>query len=88
LESLNNDSLPYHESNNLFFGQAWNTNVNYSQEKSFSRWGGEQLNVILSGTFEIPYANASGTVVTAENARAFGHSIAKTIKAYLMSKDS
>ena len=88
LESLNTDALPYHESNNLLFGQAWNTNANYSQGKSFSRWGGEQPGVILSGTFEIPYANASGTVVTAENARAFGHSIAKTIKAYLMSKDS
>ena len=85
LEENNTSPLPYYASSNLPFGQAWNTSTNYSAGKSFGRWAGELEGISLAASLEIPYANASGEAVTPESARAFGESLAKTIKTYLES---
>lgn len=83
LEALRTGPLPYRASDNLPFGQAWNTGRNYSGGKSFSRWAGEQPGVRLAASIEIPYANAGGQAVTPDAARAFGHDLAKAIRRYL-----
>jgi hypothetical protein len=83
LEKINRSHLPYHTSSNLPFGQSWNTASNYTAGKSFGRWAAELEGIHLSISMEIPYANAGGATVTPESARVFGHSLAKTIRAYL-----
>jgi hypothetical protein len=83
LEAVRTGPLPYRAQDNLPFGHAWNTAANYGVGRSFGRWAGELPGVRLSTAIEIPYANASGCVVTAESARAFGHDLAKALRRYL-----
>jgi hypothetical protein len=83
LEKLRQGPLPYKQSNDLPFGKEWNTAANYKQGMSVARWAGTIPGVKLSGTFEIPYANAGGKEVNADSARAFGRDLAVAVKAYL-----
>jgi hypothetical protein len=83
LERLCEGELPYSAESNLPFGTAWNTAKNYGKYKSFSRWAGEQPGVLLAATIEIPYANVGKTIVTADNARAFGRDLANAVRHYL-----
>ena len=83
LETVQSGPLAYHPSDNLPFGQAWNTNANTDGGKSFGAWASGLEGIRLSASFEIPYANASGQPVTADSARAFGSSLAKAIRGYL-----
>jgi len=83
LEEINESPLPYRATSNLPFGQGWNKPDNFTSGKSFSRWAGEIDAVRLSGTLEIPYANAGGAAVIPDSARSFGRSLAKAIRAYL-----
>jgi hypothetical protein len=83
LESVVEGELPYRAKSSLPFGTAWNTAANYGQFKSSSRWAGEQSGVQMAATIEIPYANVGTTVVTADNARAFGRDLARALRRYL-----
>jgi hypothetical protein len=83
LESVREGELPYWAKSSLPFGTGWNTAANYGKEKSSSRWAGEQSGVRLTTTIEIPYANVGTTVVTADNARTFGHDLARALRRYL-----
>jgi hypothetical protein len=83
LESVREGLLPYSAKSSLAFGSGWNTGANYGKYKSFSRWGGEQPGVCLATTIEIPYANAGTTIVTTDNARAFGRDLAIALWRYL-----
>ena len=83
LEDIQQGPLVYRASDNLPFGTAWNTGQNYATGMSCSRWATGLEGVRLVASFEIPYANASGRVVTADAARAFGHSLAGAIRSYL-----
>ncbi len=83
LESACEGSLPYSAESSLPFGAVWNTADNYAAHKSCSRWAGEQAGVRLATTIEIPYANVGATVVTADNARAFGRDMARALRQYL-----
>ncbi|MDT8301742.1 MAG: M14 family zinc carboxypeptidase [Sedimentisphaerales bacterium] len=83
LESVRQGQLPYLAKSSIPFGTAWNTAANYGQFKSSSRWAGEQSGVQMSTTIEIPYANVETTIVTADNARAFGHDLARALRCYL-----
>ena len=83
LQSVRTGPLPYRASNNLPFGQGWNTRRNYGQGKSFSRWACEQPGIWLASSIEIPYANASGKPVTQTTARAFGSDLARALRRFL-----
>jgi hypothetical protein len=85
LESLRTGPLPYRVSNNLPFGQGWNTDANLGAGKSFCRWAGELPGIRFATTLEVPYANAGGVAVTPETARAFGRDLAGAMRAYLQS---
>ena len=52
--------LVYRASDNLPFGQAWNTGGNTGSGKSFGQWAGGLEGIRLAASFEIPYANAGG----------------------------
>jgi hypothetical protein len=88
LETVQSGPLVYRASDNLPFGQAWNTNSNVGANKSCSRWASDLEGVRLVASFEIPYANAGGQPVTAESARAFGRSLARALRGYLERLDA
>ncbi len=75
--------LQYYHDNFLPYGEAWNKAKSFSKGRNFKNWGIEELGPPLSTSMEVPYANVSGTALTLENARAFGHDLAKAIQAYL-----
>lgn len=75
--------LPFRKPGYLPFGTAWNTGGNYAAGCPFGRWAGELADVRLAGSFEIPYARASGVEVNPENARAFGRDLAAALARYL-----
>ena len=83
LESVRKGDLPYSAKSSLPFGTAWNTTNNFDGLKSCSRWGAEQPGVRLATTIEIPYANVDNTVVTTNNARAFGRDLAFALRNFL-----
>jgi len=83
LETVQSGSWLYRASDNLPFGKAWNTNANTGAGKSFGEWASGLEGIRLAASVEIPYANAGGQPVTADSARAFGHSLAKAIRSYL-----
>jgi len=85
LESVCEEPLPYRAESSLPFGTAWNTAENYGEYKSCGRWGAEQLGIRLATTIEIPYANVGVAVVTSDNARTFGHDLARALWRYLES---
>jgi len=87
LEDVQRGPLVYRVSDNLPFGKAWNTGLNYAAGKSCGRWAGAIDGMRLAASFEIPYANAGGQPVTAEAARAFGRSLAQAIRQYLERAD-
>ncbi len=84
LEKLQCGSLNYKASDDLPYGEAWNTGGNYEKGWSSINWAINTLPVIKLGhTFEIPFANANGAVVTPEKVRDFGRDVAKTLRAFL-----
>jgi hypothetical protein len=85
LETMKIGPLPYSAKNNLPFGTSWNTRKNYGKLKTCSRWGAEQSGVRLVSTIEIPYANMGTSIVTVDNARAFGSDLALALRHYLES---
>ena len=83
LEGVCGGSLPYHASDNLPYGQAWNTEQNEKGGMSESRWAGELKGIRLASSIETPYANVGATTVTPDNARAFGAALVRALRRYL-----
>ncbi len=65
------------------YGTAWNTNANYEQGMSFAAWASTLDGIVMSTTFEIPYAVHNGQTLTPENLREFGKDIAYALEDYL-----
>lgn len=86
LESLPVNGLPFYSENNLPFGKNWNTAERFVHGKTMTRWAAEIPGIDFASTLEVPYANASGTAVTAESARVFGGTFAEAITRYLRSR--
>lgn len=82
LEAVQRGPLHYRAADNLPSGQAWNTAE--GPPRSFGRWAATQPNVRIGTSIEIPYANVGATTVTVENARAFGHDLARALAQYLL----
>lgn len=83
LEAVQRGPLRYRAADNLPYGQAWNTLE--GPPRSFGRWAAVQPNIRVGTSIEIPYANVGETTVTAENARAFGHDLARALAQYFLS---
>lgn len=80
--------LPYQVSYNIPFGTSWNTEATFKKGKSLSRWAGTTIEgVKLSVPLEFPFANASGQIITQDNSRGFGRTLAKSLYEYLISLD-
>ena len=89
LEKLQCGSLNYKASDDLPYGQAWNTGGNYAKGWSAINWALNKLPEIkLAHTFEIPFATANGATVTPDKVRDLGRDLAKTLKAFLEENSS
>jgi len=83
LEEEQAGMLKYRATDNLPFGQAWNTSANISEGKSFGRWAAELSGIVIGTSIEIPYANVRTQTVTADSARAFGRDLTQALYKFL-----
>lgn len=84
LERLQCGSMRYRAQDDLPFGQSWNTGKNYAQGLSAVIWAGKNLPTLkICRTFEVPFANANGAVVTPTTCRDFGRDLVRCIRAFL-----
>lgn len=81
-------SLPYWQKDDVPYGTSWNTAANYTQGSTLIAWASRMLGVRAAASFEIPYANASNTVVTHDSARKFGIALAKALSLFLQSGEN
>lgn len=83
LEKNSSGEIKSYHKNFLPFGESWNTGANYTQGISFAKWGEGIAGINISTTIEYPYANISGIMVSKDNSRVFGKTIAYSMKDYL-----
>lgn len=73
--------LPYRAADDLPFGSAWNTAVNYVPGcRSPTRWFAERPTTRFASTLEIPYADVRGVAVDQASARGFGRCLAQALR--------
>ncbi len=84
LEKVQSGALRYRAADDLPFGKAWNKNSNYTQGRTSLIWACTEVKGLqVARTFEVPFANANGAVVTPEACREFGRDIAKAMHSLL-----
>ena len=84
IEKMQKGPLRYRAADDLPFGQAWNKGVNYSQGWSSIIWGCNSIKGLkICRTFEVPFANANGAVVTPDGCRAFGGDVIRALREIL-----
>ena len=84
LEKMQCGSIRYKASDDLPFGQAWNKASNYEQGLSAVIWASCNIKGLkICRTYEVPFANANGAVVTPDVCRDLGRDLAKVYRALL-----
>ena len=84
LETLQCGTMRYRAADDLPFGKEWNKGVNYAQGWSGVIWACHKVKGLkIARSYEVPFANANGAVVTPETCRALGHDTAKVFRAML-----
>ncbi len=73
----------YRAANDLPFGVSWNTSANYKQGRSHTAWALNELKPLIGRSWEIPFANANGAMVTPSVTRQFGEDLAKVCRVFL-----
>ena len=87
LEKLQCGTMRYRAANDLPFGKEWNKGVNYAQGWSGVIWACHKVKGLkIARSYEVPFANANGAVVTPETCRALGHDTAKVFRAMFNSQ--
>ena len=82
LEKLQAGSIRYRAQNDLPFGKAWNTSRNYHQGLSAVQWACLNVKGLrIARTYEVPFANANGAVVTPDVCRELGRDTARVFRA-------
>ena len=80
-------AMRYRAADNTPWGTDWNTDRNYAKGMSCIRWAmGNLPSVRICRTYEVPFANANGAVVTGETCRELGRDTAKVVRAFLTSE--
>ena len=84
LEKLQSGSMAYRLGDDIPWGRSWNGPSNYTAGLSSTGWARKTLKGCrLVDTYEIPFANANGKVVTPESCRELGRDSAKVLQAFL-----
>ena len=84
LEQLQCGTMRYRAADDLPFGKEWNKGVNYAQGWSAVIWACHKVKGLkIARSYEVPFANANGAVVTPESCRDLGRDTAKVFKEML-----
>ena len=84
LEKLQCGSMRYRAADDLQFGKEWNKGINYEQGWSGVIWACHKVKGLkIARSYEVPFANANGAVVTPEKCRDLGRDTAKVFRAML-----
>jgi hypothetical protein len=84
LEKLQCGTMRYRAADDLPFGKEWNKGVNYAQGWSAVIWACHKVKGLkIARSYEVPFANANGAVVTPESCRDLGRDTAKVFKEML-----
>jgi len=84
LEKLQCGSMRYRAADDLQFGKEWNKGVNYKEGWSGVIWACHKVKGLkIARSYEVPFANANGAVVTPEKCRDLGRDTAKVFRAML-----
>ena len=84
LEKLQCGSMRYRATDDLPFGKEWNKGVNYAQGWSAVIWACHKVKGLkIARSYEVPFANSNGAVVTPESCRDLGRDTAKVFRAML-----
>ena len=76
--------MRYRAADDLPHGKEWNKGSNYKQGWSSVIWACQKVKGLkVARTYEVPFANANGAVVTPETCRDLGHDTAKVFRAML-----
>jgi len=88
LEKCQSGSMRYRASDDLPFGQSWNTSANYAAGWSAVIWACKTVRGLqIARSYEVPFANANGAVVTPDTCRALGRDTALVWREFFMGKD-
>ncbi|MBR1920768.1 MAG: hypothetical protein IJ829_02050 [Kiritimatiellae bacterium] len=84
VESMQSGAMRYRAGDDLPYGESWNNDANYAQGLPSVAWACKAVKgLLVCRTFEIPFANANGAVVTPEACRDFGHTVAQALQVML-----
>ena len=84
LEKMQCGSMRYRAADDMPFGIEWNNKTDHSKTRSSVIWACQSVKGLkICRTYEVPFANANGAVVTPETCRALGHDLAKVFRAML-----
>ena len=84
LEKLQCGSMRYRAADDLPFGKEWNKGVNYAQGWSAVIWACHKVKGMkIARSYEVPFANANGAVVTPEKCHDLGRDTAKVFRVIL-----
>jgi len=83
LQSIQTGPLLYRVEDNVPFGTAWNKASNFTRGMNFGGWAQTLPGNPAATTLEVSYANANGTIVTANSARRLGRDLARAIHTFL-----
>ena len=87
LEELQCGTMRYRAADDLPYGVAWNKGSNYKQGWSSVIWACRKVKGLkVARTYEVPFANANGAVVTPETCCELGHDMAKVFRNLLEEK--
>jgi len=87
VEKLQEGGLRYKASDDLAFGVAWNKGPKKGWSSSY--WVVHNVKGLKTcRTFEVPFANANGAVVTPEKCRLFGHGLAVALRELMLKPNS
>ena len=75
--------MNYKRSDDLPYGKSWNANHNYTDGFNVTEWVHRNIHSIeIVRTIEFPFAYSNGEQVYPYKMRAFGHGMARAIRAY------
>lgn len=80
-QSLRKDSLPFDPKDNLPFGTDWNRGAEANTPRA---WMARRFPEAMSASLELPYANAQGTAVDQNRARALGRDLASALVGFMI----
>ena len=84
LEEMQCGSMRYRAADDLPHGKEWNKGSSYKQGWSCVIWACRKVKGLkLARTYEVPFANANGAVVTPETCRDLGHDTVKVLRRLL-----